>query len=220
LKVEATGLTAATIGDSDKLRVGDTSIAIGNPLGELQGTVTAGIISALSRSITIDGKTLELMQTDTAINPGNSGGGLFNAAGELVGIVTAKTSQTGIEGLGFVIPINNAMPIAKELMTKGYVSGRPTIGLTTVDITDRRTAIMNGVSYLGVYVYDTLPGGPAAAAGLQTADYIVSVDGRKISSSDELNAIVKSKNIGDVITMLIRRNNQELTVQIIVAEEK
>lgn len=220
LKITATGLTAAKIGDSSELRVGDTAIAIGNPLGELQGTVTAGIISALSRSIEIDGYTLELMQTDTAINPGNSGGGLFNSAGELIGLVTAKTSETGVEGLGFVIPINNAIPIANQLMTTGYVTGRPTIGLTTVDITDQRTAAMNGVSWLGAYVYETESGSPAAAAGLKTADYIVSVDGKTVSTSDEVSALIKSKSIGDTIKMVIRRSSGEITVTMKVVEEK
>lgn len=220
LKITASGLTAAKIGDSGKLRVGDTAIAIGNPLGELQGTVTAGIISALSRSIEIDGYTLDLMQTDTAINPGNSGGGLFNSAGELIGLVTAKTSETGIEGLGFVIPINNAIPIANQLMTSGYVTGRPTIGLTTVDITDQRTAAMNGVSWLGTYVYSTASGSPAEAAGLRTADYIVSVDGKTVSSSAEVTAIIKAKSIGDSVKMVIRRSSGEITVTMKVVEEK
>ena len=130
LKIDANGLTPATYGNSDQLAVGDLAVAIGNPLGELGGTVTAGIISALDRELAIDGKTMTLLQTDTSINPGNSGGGLFNGDGQLIGIVVAKSSGSDVEGLGFAIPINTAADVAQQLMDNGYVSGQPSTGMT------------------------------------------------------------------------------------------
>ena len=129
VKIEASGLSAATIGDSSQIKPGDKSVIIGNPLGTLGGSVTEGIVSAVDRTLEIDGKTMHLMQTDAAVNPGNSGGGMFNMRGELVGIVNAKSSGTGIEGLGFAIPVNKAVSVSEELMTKGYVSGKPMIGV-------------------------------------------------------------------------------------------
>ncbi len=125
LKVDATNLKPVTIGDSDKLVVGETAVVIGNPLGELGGTVTNGIISALEREITLDGSKMNLIQTNAAINPGNSGGGLFNSKGELVGIVVAKSSGLDIEGLGFAIPINDVKDVISDILNLGYVSGRP-----------------------------------------------------------------------------------------------
>ena len=152
LKIEATGLTPAVFGDSDQLVVGETAVAIGNPLGELGGTVTSGIISALSRDVIIDGQTMTLLQTNAAINPGNSGGGLFNSAGELIGIVNAKSSGTGIEGLGFAIPGNTVKSVVEELMINGYVTGRLDTGIEVVDLTLQSTAFQYGVSRTGIYV--------------------------------------------------------------------
>ena len=141
LKIEATGLTPATLGDSDKLTVGETAVAIGNPLGELGGTVTDGIISALAREVTIGGQSMTLLQTNAAINPGNSGGGLFNGAGELIGVVNAKSTGTDVEGLGFAIPINTAKPVIEDLMKNGFVQGRVTAGFETVDLTELQNAL-------------------------------------------------------------------------------
>lgn len=146
LKIDAEGLTPAVLGDSDKLVVGETAVAIGNPLGELGGTVTSGIISALSREITTSaGATMELLQTNAAINPGNSGGGLFNSSGELIGIVNAKSVGEDIEGLGFAIPINTAKSVIEDLISDGYVRGRIDTGFTVVDLTDQATALQYGV---------------------------------------------------------------------------
>ena len=129
LKIDDTGFTAATYGNSDNLSVGDLAVAIGNPLGELGGTATTGIISALNRELTVDGKTMNLLQTDSSINPGNSGGGMFDQYGNLVGIVVAKSSGSNVEGLGFAIPINTAADIAKQLIENGKVTGRAYIGV-------------------------------------------------------------------------------------------
>ena len=125
LKINAANLPAATMGNSDQLNVGDLAVAIGNPLGELGGTVTAGIISALDRSITIDGTTMSLLQTDTSINPGNSGGGLFNQYGQLIGVVVAKSSGSDVEGLGFAIPINTASRVAEQIIEHGNAEETP-----------------------------------------------------------------------------------------------
>ena len=130
IKVDASDLKPATYGNSDELEVGDMAVAIGNPLGELGGTVTAGIISAKDRALSIDGKTLHLLQTDSSINPGNSGGGLFNDSGQLVGLVVAKSAGSDVEGLGFAIPVNTAANVAQQLIDKGYVSGQPSTGMT------------------------------------------------------------------------------------------
>ena len=154
LKIEASGLTPAVLGSSDDLVVGETAVAIGNPLGELGGTVTSGIISALSREVTIDNQTMTLLQTNAAINPGNSGGGLFNSNGELVGVVNAKYAKEGVEGLGFAIPINTAKPVIEQLISQGYVSGRVDTGFTPIDLTDEATAMQYRVSRTGVYVYE------------------------------------------------------------------
>lgn len=141
------------LGDSDKLVVGETAVAIGNPLGELGGTVTSGIISALSREITTSaGATMELLQTNAAINPGNSGGGLFNSSGELIGIVNAKSVGEDIEGLGFAIPINTAKSVIEDLISDGYVRGRIDTGFTVVDLTDQATALQYGVRQTGIYI--------------------------------------------------------------------
>lgn len=155
LKIEASGLNYATLGDSDSLKVGDAAVAIGNPLGELAGSVSQGIISALDREITLNGETMNLLQTDAAINPGNSGGALFNANGEVIGIVVAKSGGDNVEGLGFAIPVNDVKEIVDQLSTYGYVTGRPTMGASFVDISDQMTAVMYRVDRLGVYVLST-----------------------------------------------------------------
>ena len=152
LKIDAEGLQPAIFGHSSDLLVGQTSIAIGNPLGELGGTVTAGIISALDREITIDGETMSLLQTDAAVNPGNSGGGLFNLYGELIGVVNAKSSGSEIEGLGFAIPIDTAKIVIEQLIEYGYVRGRIDTGLALVDIQDNFTAMSYRINQLGLYI--------------------------------------------------------------------
>ena len=170
LKINASGLRPVTFGDSDNLNVGETAVAIGNPLGELGGTVTNGIISAKDRSITLDNQQMTLLQTNAAINPGNSGGGLFNSRGELIGMVVAKSSGSDVEGLGFAIPSNLVSKIAQELIANGYVTGRPALGVTVLSIENAQTAMQYGVSSLGVYITDVESGSAADKAGLQAGD--------------------------------------------------
>ena len=160
LKIVATGLTPAVIGDSDALAVGEVAVAVGNPLGTLSNTVTDGIVSALNRQVTVQNNDMTLIQTDASISPGNSGGGLFNANGELIGIVNAKSSYSEAEGIGFAIPINTAMEISRQLIESGSVA-RPALGVKIVDVTDAQTAQQLGVSTMGVYVVEVTKGSGA-----------------------------------------------------------
>lgn len=216
LKINAKDLSAAVYGDSGKLVVGETAIAIGNPLGELGGTVTSGIISALDRSITIDGETMTLLQTNAAINPGNSGGGLFNQYGELIGIVNAKSSGSDIEGLGFAIPINTAKPVIEEIIENGYVRGRISLGLTIVDISDTETAMAYRVSKTGVYVTKTT----SASAQFQAGDRIVSFNGESIDSAESLTSAINKCKVGDTVEVVVERRNQKYTFSLTLQEEK
>ncbi len=220
IKIEASGLTAATIGDSSELAVGDLAVAIGNPLGELGGTVTDGIISALDREITIDGETMNLLQTNAAINPGNSGGGLFDSFGNLIGIVCAKSSGTDVEGLGFAIPINDAVPVLEELINNGYVQGRIDLGMTLVDIDTEESAMMYRVSKLGVYVLKVISGSNAETAGFASGDCILSVDGTEVSNSSELNAVLDQHNVGDTVQVLIYRSRQNIDLTWTLSESR
>lgn len=205
IKINADDLTPAVIGDSSLLRVGELAVAIGNPLGELGGTVTDGIISALDRQITIDGQNMTLLQTNAAINPGNSGGGLFNGRGELIGIVNAKSSGTDIEGLGFAIPINKAVEIYSDLADYGYVRGRADAGMSMLEISDTATAYMYRVSQLGVYVYEVENGSSAQNAGLKSGDYVLTAGGKEISTLADFNSVIDSHSIGDQIEISILR---------------
>ncbi len=218
LKIDAADLPYASVGDSDKLVVGQEVIAVGNPLGELGGTVTNGIISALERQITVDDYTMTLLQTNTAINPGNSGGGLFDVSGKLIGVVNAKYSDTGVEGLGFAIPINTAMKSAQDLIDVGYVTGRVSVGLRLLDILNQQTAFQYRVSKLGVYVYSVSEGTSAERAGFRTGDLIVSVAGTDVYSADEVKSVFNSHEIGDVITVVVERNDEERELQLELTE--
>ena len=214
LKIDASGLTPAVLGDSTKLEVGDLAVVIGNPLGELGGTVTSGIISALDREVTIDGQVMTLMQTDAAVNPGNSGGGLFDANGDLVGIINAKSSGNNVEGLGFAIPISNATDIIDELIANGEVTSRPTLGVSLYEVTDANSAAQLGVDSTGVYIVQIVQGGSADLAGLQTGDRIVSVDGTEITSADEVRAALNEHSTGDQMNMVIERNGDTIEVRV------
>lgn len=220
IKIEATGLTSAVFGDSDTLTVGETAVAVGNPLGQLGGTVTNGIISALDRQITVEGETMTLLQTNAAISPGNSGGGLFNSRGELIGIVNAKSSGSDVEGLGFAIPANTAKSVAKDLMDYGYVQGRAELGFTLLDITDVQTAMMYRVTRLGVYVLQVNEGSAAEQAGFRSGDCILSMDGQEITSADEIKAIIEEHNVGDVLEAQVARGNDTLTLQVTIGQYK
>ena len=223
IKIDATGLTPATVGDSDNLKVGQSVMAVGNPLGELGGTVTGGMISALNRSVTIQGtsstNTMSLIQMDASVSPGNSGGGLFNMSGELVGIVNAKSSSSDAEGLGFAIPINDAIKVAQELLENGYVTGRPYLGITYLGVEDAQTAAQLGVNAYGVYVVEVVKGGPAERAGLQSGDRIVSIDGTEIASKDDLGTLMQKHAAGDTLNITIARNGQMQTVSVTLGEK-
>lgn len=208
LKIDASGLTPAVLGDSTTLEVGDLAIAIGNPLGELGGSVTSGIISALDREMTIDGQTMTLLQTDAAVNPGNSGGGLFNANGDLIGIVNAKSSGENVEGIGFAIPISTATDIIDELIANGEVTSRPTLGVSLYNVEDEMTASQLGVDSTGVYIVQIVDGGAADNAGLRSGDRIVSVDGSKVSSASDVRAALNKHKIGESISITVERNGQ------------
>ena len=223
IKIDADGLTPATVGNSDSLKVGQSVMAVGNPLGELGGTVTGGMISALNRSVTIQGSssvnTMSLIQMDASVSPGNSGGGLFNMNGELVGIVNAKSSSSDAEGLGFATPINDAIKVAQELLENGYVTGRPYLGITYLAVTDAQTASQLGVNAYGVYVVEVVKGGPAEKAGLQAGDRIVSVDGTEIASKDDLGTLMQKHAAGDTLSITIARDGQMQTVNVTLGEK-
>lgn len=206
-------LTYAVFGDSDKLTVGEEVLAVGNPLGELGGTVTNGIISALDREISVDGTTMNLLQTNAAINPGNSGGGLFNMKGELIGVVNAKSSGSGIEGLGFAIPSNDAYDVATQLMENGYVTGKVYLGVSFSDIDDPYTAYRYFKSQAtGVYVVDLVEGYNDGA--LKVGDRIVAVDGNEITSFSQIKDMLKEQNVGDMLEFAVYRSGKLTQVDV------
>ena len=223
LKIDATDLTPATVGNSDSLAVGESVLAVGNPLGELGGTVTSGIVSALNRSVTIQGtsstNTMSLIQMDASVSPGNSGGGLFNMNGELVGIVNAKSSDSDAEGLGFAIPVNDAVKVAQELLENGYVTGRPYLGISYYAVTDAQTAAQLGVNAYGVYIVEVVKGGPADKAGLQAGDRIVSVDGSEVATQSDLGTLMQNHKAGDTIEITVARGGQMQTVNVTLGEK-
>ena len=223
LKIDATDLTPATVGNSDSLAVGESVLAVGNPLGELGGTVTSGIVSALNRSVSIQGSssvnTMSLIQMDASVSPGNSGGGLFNMNGELVGIVNAKSSDSDAEGLGFAIPVNDAVKVAQELLENGYVTGRPYLGISYYAVTDAQTAAQLGVNAYGVYIVEVVKGGPADKAGLQAGDRIVSVDGSEVATQSDLGTLMQNHKAGDTIEITVARGGQMQTVNVTLGEK-
>ena len=213
LKIDATGLTPAVIGDSDALAVGEVAVAVGNPLGTLSNTVTDGIVSALNRQVTVQDNDMTLIQTDASISPGNSGGGLFNANGELIGIVNAKSSYSEAEGIGFAIPINTAMEIGRQLIENGSVA-RPALGVKIMDVTDAQTAQQLGVSTMGVYVVEVTKGSGADAAGVQAGDRVLAVDDTAVSDSSALKNYLKDKGIGDTVNLQVERDGKVLTLAV------
>lgn len=223
LKVNETGLTPATFGNSDELRVGELVIAVGNPLGfDLFGSVTSGIVSALNRQIAIDGKDMNLIQTDAAINSGNSGGPLLNSCGQVIGINSAKMSSSygsaSVEGLGFAIPINEAKVIIDELINNGYVTGKPQIGIATVDV-DEVTASYYNLP-MGVFVSSVEPGSAAEIAGIQARDVIIDIEGEAVTTAAELNRIKNKYKAGDTIQLTVNRGGQDIKIQLVLGEDK
>ena len=216
IKIDAKGLTTATIGDSSKVQVGDLAVAIGNPLGQLGGTATSGIISALDRTLTIEGTTLTLLQTDAAINGGNSGGGLFNGSGELIGIVESKASAVGVEGLAFALPINSVSEIINDMIANGgsaksAASSTPAVGVVISEVSEEN-AQYYGLDSAGVYIAQ-VTGTNAIKAGFQEQDRIVSIDGKTVTSTTEFISLVRKHKVGDTVTIVVSRNGQEIEIK-------
>ncbi len=203
IKIEATGLSAATFGNSDNLKVGQSVIAIGNPLGELGGTVTTGIVSALAREIKVDNKMMTLIQTDAPVNPGNSGGGLFNLVGELIGIVNAKSSGSDVEGIGFAIPSSTAREIVQNIIANKSSTDKAYLG---VEIAQTRQGY--------VYISKLIDGYDAQKSGLKKNDIILSVDGNMISSPNVLSSLVSSYCVGDTVEFVIYRDNKSQIINV------
>lgn len=218
LKIDATGLTAATFGDSSTLAVGDYVVAIGNPLGQLGGTVTDGIISALAREVTIDEQSMTLLQTNAEINPGNSGGGLFDANGNLIGIVNAKSSATEVEGIGFAIPINNVFDIIDDLKNYGYVTGEVDLGMEFVDINSTETAFYYGVNKTGCYVLSVTSGSNADNAGFRSGDLVQKVGDTEVTTTSEIKAAIKDNEVGDKVKFTVFRNNKTVDIELTLEE--
>ena len=218
LKIDASGLTTVQLGNSDNLIVGESIFAIGNPLGELTYTVTAGIVSAENRDFNEDGNPIKMFQTDVAINPGNSGGPMFNMNGEVVGISTAKYSSTGIEGIGFAIPINDAVKIATQLKETGHASSRPYLGISAADASSRPDNT-GGVS-TGVYVAAVDPNGGSAKAGVQKGDIITALGDKNIKSMTDLVSALKAFNAGDTVKVTVSRNDNTIILSVTLDENK
>lgn len=205
LKIDKSGLTAAEFANSDEAVVGEFAMAVGSPLG-LDTTVTTGIISAVNREVTSDGNTFTCIQTDAAINSGNSGGALVNSDGKVIGINTLKLSGSGVEGIGFAIPINSTLDVVNELIDHKKVL-RPYIGITGIDL-DEATAKKYNLS-VGVYVKSIQEFSPAEKAGLKAGDVIIKADNKDITTMKELNELKESHKIGDTMTLVINRNGEQ-----------
>lgn len=221
LKIDASDLSPVSIGNSDDIAVGDSVFAIGNPLGELDFSMTSGRVSALDRSITIErnGTAINMFQFDAAINSGNSGGPVYNESGEVIGIATAKVGSSGVEGLGFAIPINDAADIANELITKGYVSGKAYMG---VNIDNRYTSVYAQYYSMpeGAYVYNVESGGCAEKSGLAAGDIITKVGSEAIGGYSDLNAAIKSFKAGESTEIVVYRGGEYVTLRITFDEAK
>ena len=218
LRIEAEGLVPAQVGDSDSLRVGQTIYAVGNPLGELTYTMTSGIVSALNRRITTDENvTVNMFQIDAAVNNGNSGGPVFNVYGQVIGVVTAKFSLGGMEGLGFAIPIDDACSIAKDLVEKGYVSGKAYLGLTMASVSPSVAKYYDMVQ--GVYVYDVEEGSCSEEAGLTVGDIITAIDGESVLTSSDLAKAVHLYRAGDSAVLTVYREQEYIEITVVFDEE-
>lgn len=217
IKIDATGLTPAEFGDSSSIVQGEIAVAIGNPLGlAFEGSVTQGIISAVSREIEVDGRTMTYIQTDAAINPGNSGGALVNGSGQVIGINSVKVSSSDVEGLGFAIPISVALPIAEQLTTYGYVTGRPSIGIGGEDVTDYMVYYYRIPR--GVLVGLVTPDSGAEAGGVEVGDVIVGLNGVSVSNMDELTNEKDKFSPGDTVTLTVYRSGEYVELDVVLGE--
>ena len=223
LYIDAEGLTEAQFGDSDSLRVGDSVVAIGDPLGvELRGTMTDGIVSAINRGVTVNGRSMNLIQTNAALNSGNSGGPLINSFGQVVGINTMKigtfTDKSGVEGLGFAIPSATVKEIVNQIIQKGYVSGRPWLGLTGEGFSPFYQRFYRVPT--GLYITQVDPGSPAEAVGVMPGDILVTMDGAGIASMEDLNAALYAHQVGDRVNLTVFRNGLQADVEVALTENK
>ena len=218
LKIEASNLQPVSIGDSDQLQVGEMVVAIGNPLGELTYSQTVGYISALDRTINTDGTPINMLQTDAAINPGNSGGPLLDMDGNVIGITTAKYASDEIEGLGFAIPINDAITIAYDLMQYGYVQGRPNLGITVRDLNQMTASAYN--LPMGVYVDSVNSGSCSEKAGMQAGDIITAVDDNAVLAYTDLVSELTQHQAGDTITVTVYRSGSYQDLKVTLDEKK
>ena len=221
LKIDAANLSAATFGDSDSLSVGETVYAVGNPLGELEFSMSTGHVSALDRAIKTgeSADSINMFQIDAAVNSGNSGGPVYNTRGEVIGVVTAKYSDTGVEGIGFAIPINDASGIANDLVTKGYVTGKAYLGVRL----DERYNSLYSQYYgmpLGAYVYSVDAQSSAEAAGIQPGDIITRLGDAEISGYDDLRTAVKRFSAGDTTDLTLYRAGESMTLSVTFGELK
>ena len=208
-------LAVAELGDSSQIQVGERAIAIGNPLGmEFFGSTTQGIISAINRTITVENKTMNVIQTDAAINEGNSGGALVNAYGQVIGINAVKISSSAVEGMGFAIPISEAKPIIEDLIKYGYVKGRPVLGISYRDVTAEMARRQDWP--VGVQVMSTQVGSGAEIAGLEQGDIILKVNGKEVKTGDELNKIKDTHKPGDVLKLEVYKYETGFTVTVSV----
>ncbi|MEG2526804.1 MAG: trypsin-like peptidase domain-containing protein, partial [Oscillospiraceae bacterium] len=223
LKIDATGLSAATLGDSGNMKVGQTVYALGNPLGELNFTLTSGMVSALDREITTRDESTQLITTnnmfqiDAAVNSGNSGGPVYNDKGEVIGIVTAKFSSAGVEGLGFAIPINDVVTMVDQLIENGYVSGKASFGIVVSTPDDVVVQYYNMVK--GAYVAEVVAGSCSEKAGIKVGDTITEMNGKEIKSSSELTNEKRSYHAGDTVTLTIYRQGEYIKVDVTLDEE-
>lgn len=222
LKVDAEGLEPVVIGDSDNMNVGDSVVAIGNPLGELTFSLTKGVVSAMDRQVTFStGTTMNLIQTDCTINSGNSGGALFNLYGEVIGITNAKYSNNGasseasIESIGFAIPVNDVMGIVESIIEKGYIS-KPYIGVSVTDVSQETQSY--GLPE-GAAVKTVVEGSPCEKAGLKVNDIITAVNGKAITGSSDLVAIVSDSQVGDMLELTVYRQGETITLQLEIGEQ-
>ena len=222
LKIDATGLNAATFGDSDQIEVGELAVAIGNPMGQVHGSVTAGIISAVEQELTIDDVTINAIQTDAAINPGNSGGALFDSYGNVIGIVYAKSSSVSIEGIGYAIPVNNIKDLVAQMINdpdsvKDQTKGSQImLGITIRDITEDMSKQYS--MPVGVYITEVSSMSAAERAGLQKGDIITEFAGETVTSADNLNAIKAKQTSGGTVSVKIDRNGKEMTLDLVIPQ--
>jgi serine protease Do len=218
IQVGLKDMPVAELGDSSKLEVGELAVAIGNPLGlEFAGSVTSGVISALNRTVSVEDRTLNLIQTDAAINPGNSGGALVNSEGKVIGINTVKISVSGVEGLGFAIPINDAKPVVAQLLKYGYVKGRPLIGISGRDIT--QTLADYYKLPVGIFIVKVVPGSGADKAGIKVKDILLSLAGKRVATMKDLNRVKRSYKAGDTVDIVVFRGKKRITMKLTFTEE-